>query len=91
MTKLGLHGKVDIYDISSGGRYTQATTGDLKTKDGDVNGFPKPRMAGCVVAASAPDNSSHRIYMYRGGGKYSGNLFDEVWVLSLPILHWRRV
>ena len=83
--------EVDIYDISSGTWYTQTTTGDPKTTDGDVNGFPKPRMIGCVVAASAPDNSSHHIYMYGGGGEYFGSLFDEVWVLSLPMFRWTKV
>ena len=82
---------VDIYDISSGVWYTQNTTGDPATEDGDANGFPKPRMVGCVVAASAPDNSSHHIYMYGGGGRYFGDSFDEVWVLSLPMFRWTQV
>ena len=83
--------EVDIYDISSGTWYTQTTTGDPKTTDGDVNGFPKPRMIGCAVAASAPDSSSHHIYMYGGGGTYLGDSFDEVWVLSLPMFRWTKV
>ena len=83
--------EVDIYDISSGTWYTQTTTGDSQATGSDVNGFPKPRMIGCTVAASAPDNSSHHIYMYGGGGKYFGDSFDEIWVLSLPMFRWTKV
>lgn len=82
-------GKVDIYDISSGAWYTQTTTGDPTVTDN--GGFPNPRMIGCVVAASAPDNSSHNIYMYGGGGSYLSGGFDEIWVLSLPMFRWTRV
>ena len=82
---------VNIYDISSGVWYNQITTGDPKATGGDVNGFPKPRMFGCVVAASAPDNSSHQIYMYGGSEKYYSDSLDEVWVLSLPMFRWTQV
>ena len=83
--------KVDIYDIASGSWYTQATTRDPAANNGDSDGFPKPRMMGCIVAASAPDNSSHQIYMHSGAGKLYGDSFDDVWVLSLPMFRWKRV
>ena len=83
--------KVDIYDISSGAWYTQTTTGDPTITDSSANGFPKPRMIGCVVAASALDNTSHHIYMYGGGESYLSGSLEEVWVLSLPMFRWTRV
>jgi MYXO-CTERM domain-containing protein len=45
-------------------------------------------MNGCLVAVSAPDNSSHNIYMYGGGGKYLDDSFEEVWILTLPMFRW---
>ena len=47
-------------------------------------------MLGCAVAVSAPDNSSHQIYMHSGAGKLYGESFDDVWVLSLPMFRWRK-
>ena len=82
--------QVDIYDISSGAWYTQNTTGDPKETNKDPNGYPLPRMLGCAVAVSAPDNSSHQIYMHSGAGKLYGESFDDVWVLSLPMFRWKK-
>ena len=82
---------VDIYDISSGAWFTQTTTGDPTITGSGAYGFSKPRMFGCLVAASAPDNSSHHIYMYHGAAGYFTSALDEVWVLSLPMFRWTRV
>ncbi|KAL9120371.1 MAG: hypothetical protein Q9187_003073 [Circinaria calcarea] len=77
---------VDIFNINSlyndtaGTWVSQATTGDI----------PISRVSGCVVMASAQDNSSHNIYMY--GGRGSGNqYFDQVYVLSIPSFTWTKL
>lgn len=38
---------------------------------------------------SAPDNSSHEIYLY--GGKGETQLFDDVYVLSVPAFTWVKI
>jgi hypothetical protein len=57
--------QVNIFDVSTvlnntnstaDGWYTQTITGTV----------PQPRVDFCLVLASAPDNSSHNIYMYGG-------------------------
>jgi hypothetical protein len=63
---------VDIFDVSSiaegssGTWFSQTTSGTL----------PAPRIDPCVVAISAPDNSSYNIYMY-GGRDGSARYYDE--------------
>ncbi|KAF2465573.1 uncharacterized protein BDR25DRAFT_295165 [Lindgomyces ingoldianus] len=81
---------VDIFDIDSylsnsstnGTWYRQNTTGDI----------PEPRIDFCTVVISAPDNSSHNIYLY-GGHNPIGNdtAFDDVYVLSIPSFTWTAV
>ncbi|KAJ5730757.1 cell wall anchored protein [Penicillium malachiteum] len=77
---------VDFFDIasinttnSSVNWYTQSTTGDI----------PAPRTDFCVIAASAPDNSSHNIYLY--GGKNSTTVYDQMYVLSIPSFEWVKI
>ncbi|OCL11664.1 hypothetical protein AOQ84DRAFT_386674, partial [Glonium stellatum] len=82
---------VDVFDIASylenpssnGTWYTQSTTGDI----------PPPRIDSCVVAISAPDNSSHNIYMYGGRDPTTSNitLYDDVYALSLPSFTWTNI
>ncbi|KAF2659858.1 hypothetical protein K491DRAFT_688734 [Lophiostoma macrostomum CBS 122681] len=80
---------VDIFDIdsylqtpsSNGTWYQQNTTGDI----------PKPRIDFCTVSVSAPDNSSHHIWMYGGNDPISSTMFDDVYVLSLPSFTWTAV
>lgn len=94
---------IDIFDIASldgGGNgtwYKQNTTGDI----------PAPRELFCLVAASAPDNSSHNMCVsccglsatltltggisYLYGGRNDTGMFDQVYVLSLPQFRWTKV
>ncbi|RPA73807.1 hypothetical protein BJ508DRAFT_45122 [Ascobolus immersus RN42] len=72
---------VQVYDIASEKWYNQPTT-----SEGGF--FPDRRTLHCTVAASAPDGSSHNVYMF--GGQSDGNreFLRDVWVLSLPAFHW---
>ncbi|KAI9684437.1 MAG: hypothetical protein M1829_002247 [Trizodia sp. TS-e1964] len=78
--------QIDIFDIaslyngsSSGTWLKQAATGDI----------PQPRIDFCLVSASAPDNSTHNLYIY--GGRNSNTYFDDIYVLSLPTFTWTKV
>ena len=81
---------MDIFDIdsylqdkpSNGTWYRQNTTGDI----------PAPRIDFCTVAISAPDNSSHHIYLYGGWNPLdNGTAFDDVYILSMPSFTWTAV
>lgn len=83
---------VDVFDLASypstgGSRawYTQSTSGDI----------PLARIDSCTVLASAPDNSSHNIFMYGGWDPTAtGNntkYFDDMYVLSLPSFTWIKM
>jgi hypothetical protein len=49
-------------------------------------------MGFCAVAASAPDNSSHNIYVYGGREHDSTDEgLDDFWVLSVPAFHWTQL
>ncbi|OMP85498.1 Host cell factor [Diplodia seriata] len=65
--------------------YRQSATGDI----------PPPRSDFCIVAASAPDNSSHNIYLYGGIDPTNTTtgpiLYDDIYILSLPSFTWTRV
>ncbi|KUJ15865.1 uncharacterized protein LY89DRAFT_586981, partial [Mollisia scopiformis] len=73
------------YNGSDNGWYTQTIIGTT----------PEPRVDFCLVLASAPDNSSHNIFMYVGllsllgwDPSQQNKYFDEIWVLSLPSFTW---
>ncbi|KAJ5391862.1 hypothetical protein N7509_007352 [Penicillium cosmopolitanum] len=77
---------VDFLDVASidngnsdGNWYSQNTTGDI----------PAPRTDFCLVTVSAPDNSSHSIYLY--GGKGEENVYDQTYVLSIPSFIWIKI
>lgn len=78
--------EIDIFDIStlynggnaSSGWYKQQATGNV----------PLARGAFCAVTVSAPDNSSHNIYIYGGLNEHSDTYYDDVYVLSLPSFTW---
>lgn len=82
---------IDVYDIASyhsdamsnGTWYQQRASGEI----------PPPRIDTCTVVASAPDNSSHNIYIY-GGWDPTGNQnkwYDDIYVLSLPSFTWIKM
>jgi hypothetical protein len=82
---------VDVFDLASyltnpksnGLWYAQPTSGEV----------PPARIESCTVIASAPDNSTHNIYMY-GGWDPTGNetkWYDDVYVLSLPSFTWIKL
>jgi hypothetical protein len=75
---------IDSYlkDPSSNGTwYAQRTTGDV----------PPPRIDFCTVAISAPDNSSHHIYLYGGINPITNTGFDDVVILTIPSFTWTNV
>ena len=81
---------VNIFDIgsylrdpnSNGTWYQQKTSGEI----------PPPRIDTCTVVASAPDNSSHNIYMFGGWDPTQQNRwYDDVYVLSLPSFIWVKM
>lgn len=72
---------VSIYDIGNGTWYQQAATGDI----------PPWRYMGCAVLVSAPDQSSHSIYVFGGWGNSFGGSDGNVYVLSIPSFRWIRV
>ncbi|KAJ4346571.1 uncharacterized protein N0V89_010502 [Didymosphaeria variabile] len=77
--------EVLVYDTASDNWYRQPTTAD----DDD---YPTGRWIFCMTAVSAPDNSSHSIYMY--GGDTKGGIDDaqsDMWILTVPSFHWLRV
>ena len=72
---------IHIYDIATRTWYTQQATGF-------GNNVPPDRKGACAVVASAPDRSSHNIYVF--GGISGSEIFKEVWVLTLPTFQWVR-
>ena len=72
---------VSIYDIGNGTWYQQAATGEI----------PPWRYMGCSVVVSAPDQSSHSIYVFGGWGNSFGGSDGNVYVLSIPSFRWIRV
>ncbi|KAI7914214.1 hypothetical protein M0657_009613 [Pyricularia oryzae] len=72
---------VDIYDISSGFWFHQQTFG--------IPDIPSGRSDFCLVAVSAPDGSSHNIYMVSGmDNPEDRSTKSEIWVLTLPSFNW---
>ncbi|TLD09740.1 hypothetical protein PspLS_11400 [Pyricularia sp. CBS 133598] len=72
---------VDIYDISSGFWFHQQTFG--------IPNIPSGRSDFCLVAVSAPDGSSHNIYMVSGmDNPEDRSTKSEIWVLTLPSFNW---
>ena len=72
---------VSVYDIGGQVWYQQTTTGDI----------PRWRYSGCSVVVSAPDQSSHSIYVFGGWGNSFGGSDGGVYVLSIPSFRWIRV
>ena len=74
---------IHIYDIATRTWYTQQATAFNDT-------FPPGRIEGCAVVASAPDLSSHNIYIYGGRPNDQNGGLGEVWILTLPTFYWVR-
>ena len=74
-------GNVSVLDIGTQQWYQQAASGDI----------PPWRYVGCSVVVSAPDGSSHSIYVFGGWGNSAGASDGYVYVLSLPSFRWIRV
>ena len=72
---------VSVYDIGTGTWYQQTVQGDI----------PPWRYMGCSVTVSAPDHSSHSIYVFGGWGNSFGGSDGNVYVLSIPSFRWIRV
>ena len=72
---------VSVYDIGGQAWYQQTTTGDI----------PRWRYSGCSVVVSAPDRSSHSIYVFGGWGNSFSESDGNVYVLSIPSFRWIRV
>lgn len=73
--------KIHVLDIASNTWYTQ----DASSENGNQ---PLGRLRSCTVLVSAPDGSSHNIFMY-GGIPMNGKLsLKDVYVLSIPSFHW---
>ena len=74
-------GRVSVYDLDKKKWYQQEATGDV----------PPWRYNGCSVVVSAPDQSSHSIYVFGGWGNSFGGSDGNVYVLSIPSFRWIRV
>ncbi|KAI2785974.1 hypothetical protein POX_h09739 [Penicillium oxalicum] len=74
---------VSVFDVKSQSWFLQNTTGDI----------PPQLTQFCSVLASAPDGSSHNIYIYGGydGIDLNSAPSDDVYVLSLPSFQWMKV
>ncbi|KAF2826099.1 hypothetical protein CC86DRAFT_24973 [Ophiobolus disseminans] len=82
---------VDVLDLASyltssksnGTWYSQTTSGDI----------PPARIDSCAVIATAPDNSTHNIYIYGGWDPTGGHTkwYDDIYVLSLPSYTWIKI
>ncbi|KAF7712869.1 Uncharacterized protein PECH_001977 [Penicillium ucsense] len=72
-----------VFDAKSQTWFLQNTTGDI----------PPQLTQFCSVLASAPDDSSHNIYIYGGydGIDLCSIPSDDVYVLSLPSFQWIKV
>ncbi|KAF3920555.1 hypothetical protein ABW20_dc0109914 [Dactylellina cionopaga] len=79
--------RVWIMDLDTRKWYSQSTFGTY---------IPDSRMEHCIAVASAPDNSSHNIYMFGGStassflNRKAEEYHDELYILSIPSFRWIR-
>ncbi|KAK6344290.1 hypothetical protein TWF696_007931 [Orbilia brochopaga] len=79
--------RVWIMDLATRKWYSQSTFGQY---------FPDERMEHCIAVASAPDNSSHNIYMFGGSSgssflnRKADKYYNELFILSIPSFRWIR-
>lgn len=83
--------RIYIYDINGDKWYIQPA----QSITGASGTVPTIRTHTCSVVASAPDGSSHNIFLYGGHSptNVDGSLkvYGEVWVLSIPSFTWQLV
>jgi hypothetical protein len=75
---------IDVFDIATSKWYKQSTSGNS----------PAIRVNACAVVFSAPDGSSHNIYMYGGQNLIPyGNQkqYSDMWILTVPSFTWIKV
>ncbi|KAF3940547.1 hypothetical protein ABW19_dt0207964 [Dactylella cylindrospora] len=75
---------IDVFDIKNNRWTKQATSGET----------PKIRVNACAVVFSAPDNSSHNVYMYGGQNLQPAGeqiQYDDLWILTIPAFTWIEV
>ncbi|KAK6514370.1 hypothetical protein TWF506_008766 [Arthrobotrys conoides] len=75
---------IDVFDVERSKWTKQATTGPT----------PQIRVNACAVVFSAPDNSSHNIYMYGGQNLQPAGeqtQYDDIWILTIPLFKWIKV
>ncbi|EWC44800.1 hypothetical protein DRE_06438 [Drechslerella stenobrocha 248] len=79
--------RVWIMDLATRKWYSQSTFGQY---------IPDNRMEHCIAVASAPDNSSHNIYMFGGSSgssfldRRADKYYNDLYILSIPSFRWIR-
>ncbi|KAK6526390.1 hypothetical protein TWF694_004987 [Orbilia ellipsospora] len=75
---------IDVFDIKNNKWTKQATSGAT----------PEIRVNACTAVFSAPDNSSHNVYMYGGQNLQPAGeqiQYDDLWILTIPSFTWVQV
>lgn len=87
MTMWARMDNITIFDVGSYLRNSSEQLWYSQNATGDV---PEPRAHFCTLMVSAPDNSSHNIYLYAGQGP-NRTVYDDVYILSVPSFVWTKV
>jgi hypothetical protein len=80
-------GTFTIFDVGS---YMRNNSDQLWYAQNATGEIPEPRAHFCSLMVSAPDNSSHNIYLYAGQGP-NQTMYDDMYVLSVPSFVWTKV
>lgn len=84
--------RIDILDLDQGDEKSIGKWLNQPAASAGDYGVPKRRSTTCVWTVSAPDKSSHHIYMYGGyiddPKASSKGSTAELWVLTLPSFEW---
>lgn len=78
---------ITIFDVGSHLRNSSEQLWYAQNATGQI---PEPRAYFCSLMVSAPDNSSHHIYIYSGQGP-NETVYDDIYVLSIPSFVWTKV
>lgn len=87
MTSFANMGNITIFDV---GAYLRNNSEQLWYSQNATGEIPEPRAYFCTVMVSAPDSSSHNIYLYSGQGP-NNLVYDDIYVLSIPSFTWTKV